>query len=160
MRSCAEDVTTVLWTVYSSGYPSTSPDHCSLPLKQPLMAEDTGKQKGVDSLAREKHLWSECLIMIMSFAFLVSWSGVVVVRRKRSGTPLWQCLSLPLSNRQKPHTMIQLPSNFSLPLWPVLLQSSGRNVAQIRVSARWGGWETGKQREGKKKRKRERERGD
>lgn len=38
-----------------------------------------------------------------------------------------------------PRTMIQLPSNFSLPLWLALLQSSERNVAQIRVSARWGG---------------------
>lgn len=48
-------------------------------------------------------------------------------------------------------TMIQLPSNFSLPLWPALLQSLGRNVAQIRASACWGGCETGKQREGKEK---------
>lgn len=48
-------------------------------------------------------------------------------------------------------TMIQLPSNLSLPLQPALLQSSGRNVAQIRVSACWGGWETGKQREGRER---------
>lgn len=37
------------------------------------------------------------------------------------------------------NTMITLPSNFSLPLLHALLQSSGRNVAQIRVSVHWGG---------------------
>lgn len=37
------------------------------------------------------------------------------------------------------NTMITLPSNFSLPLLHALLQSSGRNVAQIRVSVCWGG---------------------
>lgn len=46
------------------------------------------------------------------------------------------------------NTMITLPSNFSLPLLRALLQSSGRNVAQIRVSVCWGGRETGKPREG------------
>lgn len=45
--------------------------------------------------------------------------------------------------------MIQLPSNFLLPPWLHFSKCSERNVAQIRVSARWGGRETGKQREGR-----------
>lgn len=78
--------------------------------------------------------------MIVSFAFLISeqrvavWRGEAGVGREgvRDGR-------LPESPTDRLRTMIQLPSDFSLPPWPALLQSSGRNVAQIRVSARWGG---------------------
>lgn len=53
------------------------------------------------------------------------------------------------TDRSPPPHMIQLPSNFLLPLWLHFSKCSERNVPQIRVSARWGGWETGKRREGR-----------
>lgn len=124
------------------------------------MAEDTGKQRGVDSLTRQKHVrakwrWRLCrqsLNYDCVFCFSARRKQRAVVWRKEAGVGKQDWGTETDCHRVQqtdPRTMIQLPSNFSLPLWPALLHSSGRNVAQIRVSARWGGWETGKQREGK-----------
>lgn len=86
---------------------------------------------------------AKLLIMITSFAFLVREERSVVLEKSR--TLKWG------SVRQidPPPHMIQLPSNFLLPLWLHFSKCSERNVPQIRVSARWGGWETGKRREGR-----------
>lgn len=109
------------------------------------MAEDTGKQKTSGQLHGPKSSEGDVdnspanlVIIIMSFAFSCLGtvnSGFGEKKRELESRSERQETARK-SNRD---TMIQLPSDSSLPLWPALLQRSGRNVAQIRVSARWGG---------------------
>lgn len=88
---------------------------------------------------------NKCTVLEKWLCKVASW----VVWRKGAGAgKREQVTELPEGPIVRPSTMIQLPPNFSLPFWPALVWSSERNVAQIRISACWGGSETGKQKEG------------
>lgn len=83
--------------------------------------------------------------MIVSFAFLVWRNSDWWFGGKRSGS--WKGIG-EKSNWQTPAQWFNflLTSHFLSGMHSS--ETQAENVAQIRVSARWGGWETGKQREG------------